>query len=69
MKTLLDKLKIKQFITTKPAFHKIFKGVLYTKDKDQHNCKCIGINRYHEKSKYINKEWERIKRFQCVSFS
>jgi hypothetical protein len=45
IKTLHDKLKPMQFMTTKSVQQKILKSILHTGDGDKHSHETMGINK------------------------
>jgi hypothetical protein len=61
MKTLQDKHKIRQFMTTKPALQKILKRILHADEEERYSS--ARENKFHEKNR-TNESEERIKQTQ-----
>jgi hypothetical protein len=53
IKVFHDKLKLKQYMATKPPLQKILKGILYTEDKNKHYNKRMGSINPHEKNRQM----------------
>jgi hypothetical protein len=53
VKTLPDKQKLKQHITTTPELQKILKGILHTEDENKHSHKKMGIIKSQETSTQV----------------
>jgi hypothetical protein len=56
MKVFHDKLKLKQYMTTKPPLQKILQGILHTESETQHNLEREGSTKLQEKKKQESRE-------------
>jgi hypothetical protein len=51
IKTIHDKLKLREFMTIQPALPKILEGILHRGKKVKHSYKNMGKNKFHLKSR------------------
>jgi hypothetical protein len=51
IKTFYDKQKLKQYVTTKPQFQKILKGIIHEEDEDKYTQEWMGIIKSQDMSR------------------